>query len=314
MSLIFLVSGTTAAQKNYMTLYTYAARGAVEAQKSPGVLSFKIGGPAITAFYRNWFKAFLAHCLKNNLRLDFFSWHRYALDINQYKKDMVDAQTALQEFPQYEPTLELHITEWGHDSNVHPGYDNVIGAAHTVAGSIEMLNVIQRAFVFEIQDGKDPQSKAYWGRWGIFTHNDFGAKAKDRYRGLKMLDRISDQRLQLTGKGTWVKAVAAKNQNGNTEVVLANYGTGSTAEKVPLTFTNITPGSYTVTREYLNGTRSTEKVATSAATLQTFVPMGPNGVAFVTFAPVSVEKVVPPAPPVQSPTPPTPTPLPAGAL
>jgi hypothetical protein len=99
-----------------------------------------------------------------------------------------------------------------------------------------MLNVIQRAFVFEIQDGKDPQSKAYWGRWGIFTHNDFGAKAKDRYRGLKMLDRISDQRLQLTGKGTWVKAVAAKNQNGNTEVVLANYGTGSTAEKVPLTF------------------------------------------------------------------------------
>lgn len=265
--------------KNYLTLYRYAVQGANNAR---GVQPFKIGGPAITALYKNWFTALLNYCIANNLRIDFFSWHRYNLKLDQYRDDMVEARSWLQAYPQLEPTLELHITEWGHDSNNNAGYDTTFGAAHTVAGAIEMIGVVQRAFAFEIQDGKDPAGQEYWGRWGMFTHQDLGAKAKPRYQAMRMLDKIGNQRLQILGKGSWVKAAAARDDDGNTEVVIANYDQNSRhAENVPLTFRNIEPGEYTIRKEFLGGRQSNEKVATTAAVLQTFVQMPINSVAFI---------------------------------
>jgi beta-xylosidase len=273
--------------RNYLTMYTYAARGAANAR---GVQPFRIGGPGITALYRNWFNALAKHAIDNNLRLDFFSWHRYAHDIEQYQEDMLNVRTWIQDYPQLEPTLEFHITEWGHDSEVHPGYDSRYSAAHTVAGSIEMIGVVERAFVFEIQDGKDPNGQAAWGRWGMFQHQDFGAAAKPRYNALRMLDRIGDQRLQILGKGSWVKAAAARDDEGNTEVVIANFDRrGSHAETVPVTFQNIEPGSYTVTRQYLSGQQNTQNVATTAAVLQISVPMPINDVAFVELSPAGAQ-------------------------
>jgi xylan 1,4-beta-xylosidase len=265
--------------KNYLTLYDYAARGAMNAR---GVQPFKIGGPAITALYKNWFDALAKYALANRLRLDFFSWHRYSKDLNQYKKDMFEVESWVQAYPQLEPTLEFHITEWGHDSNNHAGYDTNYGAAHTVAGSIEMINIIDNAFVFEIQDGKDPAGQTYWGRWGLFTTQDSGSKPKPRYNALRMLDRISSQRLQLLGKGTWVKAVAARSDEGNTQIVIANYDpSGGHSENVPITFQNIEPGNYSVRTEFLGGRQQTEKVATTAAALRIQVPMGVNSVGFI---------------------------------
>jgi len=265
--------------KNYLTLYSYAAKGA---QQARGVRAFKIGGPAITALYKTWFDSMMKFVIANNLRMDFFSWHRYNLDLDVYKKDMTDAKNWLQAYPQLESTMELHITEWGHDSNVHAGYDNNFGAAHTVAGAIEMIGVVDRAFVFEIQDGKSPENKTYWGRWGLFTNKDFGSAPKPRYSGLRMLDRIGNQRLQLLGKGTWVKAAAAIGDNGNPQVILSNFDrTGHNIENVPITFLHIQPGQYTVTKEFLGGRKQTEDVATSEATLQVHVSMSPNTVSFV---------------------------------
>lgn len=265
--------------KNYLTLYSYAARGA---QNARGVKQFRIGGPAITALYKNWFDAMAKFTTKNNIRWDFFSWHRYNLDINQYRKDMTEVRSWLSTYPQLEPTLELHLTEWGHDSNNHAGYDGNFGAAHTVAGAIEMSGIIDHAFTFEIQDGKDPAGQEYWGRWGLFTASDKGNKAKPRYSALRMLDSIADQRLELLGKGTWVKALAARDENGNTEVILANYDSRSrNAETVPITFQNIEPGSYTVNIQYLGGRQQSQPVATDAAVLQTWVQMQANSVAFV---------------------------------
>lgn len=265
--------------KNYLNLYTYASRGASNAR---AVQPFKIGGPATTALYKNWFDALAKHAIANNLRYDFFSWHRYNHDLEQYKKDMINVRSWLDSYPQLEPTLELHITEWGHDSENNAGYDNNYSAAHTVAGAIEMTGIVQRAFVFEIQDGKDPNGQPLWGRWGLFGHADFGAIAKPRYQALRMLDKIGDQRLQILGKGTWVKALAAKDENDNIEVIIANFDRqGRNSETVPLTFQNITPGDYRVTKEYLGGRRQVENVATTAAVLQTSVVMPANSVVFV---------------------------------
>lgn len=283
--------------RNYLTMYTYAAQGAEQASRNPSVQPFKFGGPGITALYKNWFNALAKHALENNLRYDFFSWHRYNLDIEQFQTDMEEVQTWIQAYPQLQPTLEFHITEWGHDSENHPGYDTNFSAAHTVAGAIEMIGVVERAFVFEIQDGKDPEGKERWGRWGMLLHQDFGSTPKPRYNGLRMLDRIGDQRLQILGKGSWVKAAAARDTEGNTEVVLANYDArGSNAETVPITFENIQPGEYTITKQYLNGQQTSENVATTAATLRTTLPMQANTVAFVELIPAVADTFDAPTP------------------
>lgn len=269
--------------KNYLTMYTYAAQGAQNARVRQ---NFKIGGPAITALYKNWFDALLTHAARNNLRLDFFSWHRYSYSIDQYRQDMTEARTWLQRYPGYE-NIELHITEWGHDSNNHAGYDTRFGAAHTVAGAIEMMGIVDKAFVFEIQDGKDPEGKPAWGRWGMLQHQSFGSTPKPRYRALQMIDRLGNLQLQVLGKGTWVKAAAALNNEGHPQVIIANYDqNGRNTENVPLTFTNIIPGEYTITKEFLSGLKQSEKVATTSTSVQTFVPMAVNDVALVTLTPV----------------------------
>ena len=264
-------------EKNYLTLYAYASAGAKNAR---GVLPFKLGGPAITALYKNWFDAWAKACIGNSWRCDFFSWHRYSNDLDQYAEDMELVKNWVAAYPQLEPTLEFHITEWGHDSKNHAGYDSQYGAAHTVAGAIAMSNRVTRAFAFEIQDGKDPEGKSQWGRWGMFTHNDFGANSKPRYRALKMLDSIADQRLQITGLGSWVKALAAKNDNGETEMIIANFDAkGAHSETVPLTFLNIEPGSYTLDKEFLGGSKQNQQLATDAAILKTEIFMPINEVA-----------------------------------
>ena len=265
--------------KNYLTLYRYAAAGASNAR---GVKNFKIGGPAITALYENWFNAWAKACSDNNWRCDFFSWHRYSYDLNQYSTDMSLVKTWVQDFPKLEPKLEFHITEWGHDSENHSGYDSIYGAAHTVAGAIAMMNKVERAFSFEIQDGKSDQNQEFWGRWGLFTHNDFGAKAKPRYRALKMLDSIADQRLQITGNGSWVKGLAAIDDNGSIEVIIANFDKNNKhSELVPIEYHNIEPGGYQIDTEFLSGKRQTTKVATSSTKLRTDVFMSGNDVAKV---------------------------------
>lgn len=268
--------------KNYLTLYKFAALGAA---KTSGVKPFKLGGPVTTGFYKNWAEALIKFAYENKLKLDFISWHRYSTNLDVYKEDMLAVRTLLQKYPQYDGLIEFHITEWGHDSEVNAGYDTSYSAAHTVAGAIEMVGVVERAFAFEIQDGKDPAGQEYWGRWGLFTHNDFGAKAKPRYFALKMLDKISDQRVQLLGKGSWTKALAAKNpQSGNIEVVLANFDPKAQhSENVPILFEDIGPGSYTIKKELSNGSVFTENIATTEAKLKTTLFMPTNTVGFVTL-------------------------------
>lgn len=271
----------TYGENNYLTLYTYADRGRAQVQ---GSRPYKFGGPAVTAFYRNWFTGLVEHAQNNNLRLDFFSWHRYNTDVERFRKDFAEATQLRATYPNM-ANLEFHITEYGHDSENDPGYDTNFGAAHTAATSIEMIGEIDRAFVFEIEDGKDPNGQERWGRWGLLTHRDFGNNIKPRYLALRLMNRIQGERIQLIGKGTWVKAVATRNQN-TIEMLVANYDPfGSHVENVPLTFKNVQPGSYTLEITDINGQSRQVPLETEANTLTTELFMGANSVVFVRLIP-----------------------------
>ncbi len=267
---------------NYLMMYSFASRGAQQAAAN-GSKAFKFGGPATTALYRNWIKQLLGYVARNNLRLDFISWHRYARNIDSYRNDFSDIKNWLSASPQFS-NVELHITEWGHNSDIDPGYDTSYGAAFTAAVAIEMVGNIQRGFVFEIQDGKGPSE--YWGRWGLFTHGDYGAHAKPRYYALKFIDsNTGPERVSILGKGSWVKGMASHNGDSTT-VVLANYDSaGQHAENVPVTFKSLAGANFVIQQLFLDGRSLRQEVATTAAELQTFGVMAPNSVAAVTITP-----------------------------
>lgn len=265
--------------KNYLDLYTASAQGAARAR---GVQPFKLGGPATTALYKNWLDALLTHAQKNDLQLDFLSWHRYSSDLDQFRNDMSLAREIVARYPRYNGLIEYLITEWGHDSDVNAGYDSTYGAAHTVAGAINMLGVVERGFVFEIQDGQDPAGQKYWGRWGLLTAVDSGSQAKPRYQALRLLDSIADQRVQTLGQGSFVKAVSAITDNGSIQTVLANFDPKSrNREVVPITYRNIEPGNYQLNTRFLNGNKNQQPLATTSAELRAHVLMGPNDVVMV---------------------------------
>ncbi len=273
----------TYGDKNYLTLYNYAALGAARAAS---VRPFKFGGPAITAFYDAWAKNLFKFVTDNNLRLDFFSWHRYARDIDTYLEDVGKLNLVLEQFPNL-VNLEKIITEAGHDSDIDPGFDTMYGAAHTLSLSRSLTGLVNRIFTLEIEDGKDPQGQALWGRWGLFTHPDFGSTAKPRYDALALLEKLSNERLTVTGEGTWVKALAAAvPDTQSTQVLVINYDSaGKHAELVPITFTGLTAPSFTISESFLRGQQRQLPVATTAAELRHDLFMPANSAALVTLTP-----------------------------
>jgi hypothetical protein len=180
--------------------------------------------------------------------------------------------------------MELHITEWGHDSNIDPGYDNSYSAAHTIAVATELAGNIDKAFVFEIQDSRDPAGKIRWGRWGLFDINN---QPKPRYSALRFLDKLGATRLQLLGRGTWVKGIAGQD-NIDTTVILANFDpVGRHNEITPVTFTNLNPGNFQIEQQTLGGAINRQQIATTEAKLQINVPMSANTSVFIRLHPLT---------------------------
>lgn len=268
----------TYGDRNYLSMYRAAAKGA---QRSKVSAPFKLGGPASTALYKNWFDAILQLSIDENLRLDFFSWHRYSTDINQYREDVSKVQEWLASYPQ-RSELELHLTEWGHNSNIDPGYDSNFGAIHTMAVSTELIGMIDKAFVFEIQDGVHPEGKIRWGRWGLLDSN---GQPKPRYAALKFLDKLEGNRVPLLGKGSWVKGAASRNGDSINALIINYDSNQSHFESVPVTWKDITPGDYMIEQQFFGGSLTRKTVSTTSAELKTVIPMPVNSAVFLRLSP-----------------------------
>lgn len=234
--------------KNYLDLYYHSAVGAVRAT---GTNAYKFGGPATTALYQSWVDGLANFAVKNNLRLDFYSWHCYSTDLAKFEKDYIDAGTWLAKYPALKNT-ELIISEMGPDSENNPVYDNYFGAIHALATLTLLENNARRAFTFEIKDG--PGNTQYWGRWGLLTHEKFGTPVeKPRFKALQFLNRMVGNKVNVAGEGAYVKSFA-RNDGTTIRTLVVNYDPKSAHdEAVPMTFTNLPDGSYKFTRSDFSG-------------------------------------------------------------
>ncbi len=267
--------------KNYQLLYKYAVLGANQAKN---VNPFKIGGPGTTAPYQNWVDKFLNYVLTNKLRCDFYSWHRYSLNPEDFLNDVNEVDAWLFENAGY--TLPKYLTEWGSVSENSPYHDQTFDAAHLVAVLKQLIQRIDLAFIFEIKDGADPEGKKYWGRWGLLTHEKAGLiERKPKYLALELLNRLSGTRISLKGEGDWITGFAAK-KNQEVKIILTNFDHNDQHfEEVPLKVINLENGSYYYQETYLtNAARKSQEVVTNGS-LNKKIPLPPNSVVLIEITP-----------------------------
>jgi len=253
--------------KDYKTFYRVSVEGANQAKD---VYRFLIGGPATTAPYKNWFQRFLNFTTENNLRVDFLSWHHYSKNANDYVDDIHKLNDWLSP-PQYARyrSLPKIISEWGFDSDPNLITDTNIGAAHTIASIRNFIEEsFELAFLFEIKDGQTP-------RWGILKHE--GEKTP-RYNALQMLNALDGNRIKLSGEGTFVSGLASTNSE-HTNVLLVNYDLNNrNTESVPVTFTRLFDGKYTLSVTYLEENIINYDLKTVGGQIIKKILMPPNSV------------------------------------
>lgn len=271
--------------KNYLNLYYHTLTGVSRARN---INLFKIGGPATTGLYPNWISLLLDFCSEKNLKIDFLSWHRYSKDPSVFEDDVEAVDFLIEKYPQF-ATLEKIISEWGSDSENSPFHDGVYDAAHTIAVVRRLLARIDWGFGFEIKDGRSLEGKPLWGRWGILTHEDFGAQPKPRYYAFDWLNKLEGNRLSVTGEGSYVSAIAGKTGR-EISVLLVNFDPSErNSENVPLTINNLEPGRryrLEVTRFLEENSQMEEISASSVGSIGRMFILSPSSILLLTLSPL----------------------------
>lgn len=252
---------------DYLTLYSHTSRAIVD---GAALSNYKIGGPAITAYYNNWIKALFKTATDQHLRLDFISWHKYTKDIDKYQQDFDNLNQIISDYPQFF-NIERIITEVGPNSDPDIWYDNSLSGIHLISLSTRLAGKIHRLFTFEAVDGPTPRSQNSTG-WGLIAHD---LKPKPRYSAFQFLNQLQGQRLSSTGDGSWVTSLSSL--HGQTiQILLVNYDPQNTHfETFPLTVQNLTTGQYKLKTNYYMG-KTTFKTVNTTANYRDQIYLEPN--------------------------------------
>lgn len=265
-------------EKDYRLLYQYAAIGASQAQN---VNPFKIGGPSITQPYENWVNGFLDYLVENQIRIDFYSYHRYTTDPEKFQEDIQKVNTWLTYNGGF--SLEKYLTEFGSESDNSSLHDGYFDAAHLVASIRQLLGKLDLAFTFEIKDGPSPEGKKYWGRWGLLTHEKAGPiSAKPRYQVFNLLNQMTPgYQLKLTGEGDWVTGWAIR-EGKQVKILLTNLDLKNNHYEItPLTINNLDNGLYAYQETYLLGQGRSGQETITNQQLSKLIPLTANNVVLI---------------------------------
>jgi hypothetical protein len=256
---------------NYTTLYHNTARAIVD---GAGSTQYKVGGPAITAYYANWIKSLFASTARSGIRLDFISWHKYSKNPADYLADFENLNKILSDYPQYFD-IERLITEIGPNPEPDPWYDQSQSGVHLMSVVTQLSGKIHRLFSFEPVDGPNPRSDKSSG-WGLITHSSKGNTPKPRYYAIQFLNQLGGQLIPSSGDGTWVTSLSSKN-GSKYQSLIVNYDQRSGhSESVPVSFKGLKPGTYTITTKKYMGTTTSKKVTINTPTLTENIYMTPN--------------------------------------
>lgn len=240
-------------QATYFELYDHTAR----ALKSVSPL-LRVGGPATAA--ADWVDAFLAHCVKQNVPVDFVSTHAYADDTVQNlfhnDRDVPMNQRVCAAIKKVRgqikasgrPNLPLFLTEWNVPSFGDRWARDTTYVAPALAydiaqcdGQVDMMSYWTFSDVFE--EGGPPHDP-FHGGFGLITED--GIK-KPSFYGFSLLHRLGDVRLANSASD-----VLVTRKPGGSLVIAAwnllDLDQQGSAKRVRLEFHNVDSGSTVLVR------------------------------------------------------------------
>ena len=254
-------------EPNYLDLYHRTADAIVEAAENR---PFEVGGPATTGFYTAWINSLLNYCEKNDIRIDFISYHTYSTDITKFQNDTETLFGIINEHPRYSD-IKRYITETGPDSERVPTYNTNSSAIHFLSLATVLSQRIHAFYTFEVIDGDN-------SNWGLLTKD---AKPKPRFEAIQFLNNFTGELLATTGNGSYVTALAAK-ENNIFQILLVNYDPKEThRETVPITINDLQSGRYTINIIFFNGETSQKTITVKNNVLKDFITLPPNSSALL---------------------------------
>ena len=214
--------------EEYLALYQATARGALRADPS-----VHIGGPATSSRQdartallfvteRPWIIELARYTQRNELPLDFVSWHLYDPTPANYLRNVATHQSWVAEL---NPPPELFLTEWNWTGGRASAFDNG-GTIAYLAATLATLadSSLDQAFFFEPVDG----ATGWDGFWGIMRAD--GA-VKPTYRAFQLLSELSGDRLLTQNTHAHVGGLATREGN-EVNILLWNYTGNPTPAEV----------------------------------------------------------------------------------
>lgn len=203
-------------QEEFFKFYTTAAKHLKKC--FPGL---KIGGPALSGM--RWVEPFLAYAEKHKAPLDFFSWHRYAVDPAAYPEKAATVRKMLDDHG-FKDTESIcnewnYVTGWASAENEYSAdvRQNIKGAAFAAA----VMSEAQNAPV---------DMMMYYDLRHTTTYNGiFDRASGDPLPGYYVfyswakLRRLGTQVAVSTGKYSDIWVTAAKNADGKVGLLIARY-------------------------------------------------------------------------------------------
>jgi hypothetical protein len=207
----------------YCKLYAATARGVNRG--NPGA---KVGGPALASgpyndgdggpgvHGRTFAAGLLKYCERENLAVDFLSWHEYF-----QPADVIAAQADV--FRKFagggRGDLPLYVTEWNEAWWPDRPHDHEIGAAWCADGLVRCF-IPKRAkpCLFYAKQGDD----GFRGDWGILM--GAGNRPKATYNVAKVFNALSGKWLPVTGGDGEISCVASLDTGkGVVRVIVVNF-------------------------------------------------------------------------------------------
>jgi hypothetical protein len=211
----------------YAKVYRATARGVRRADREA-----KVGGPALASgpfeqsecghcsHGKGFARGLMLWCVKEQLPLDFVSWHEYFQEANVIAKQADRFREYLDEFPTLRDSVKsFMITEWNEAWWPNRPHDHEIGAAWCADGMIRAMipKKIDRPCLFYVKQG----DMSFRGDWSILMQNN---RPKPTFNMARIFNSLSGEWVRITGANDDICAVAALDaKQGRLAIVLVNF-------------------------------------------------------------------------------------------
>lgn len=129
-----------------------------------------IGGPGLAGHSEHWIIELVEFCKREELPLDFISYHDYKLTPRSYAAVASNLSYLLAVLLGHDNQVQLVMDEWNADAGLNPTRNDGNYDAAYLAASLYYMDSspLDVQCFFEPKDGWNPDAE-WWGRWGLFT-------------------------------------------------------------------------------------------------------------------------------------------------